>query len=61
MSDDVLRPAYKDLVYALAHSHWVIFKLTGSSGISHVKMLTDGQRDDFANTLALYRLLGGII
>lgn len=59
MSDDVLRPAYKDLVYALAHSHWVILKLTGSRGISHVKMLTDGQRDDFANTLTLYRLLGG--
>lgn len=61
LSDDVLRPAYKDLVYALAHSHWVVLKLVGESGISHVKMLTDGQRDDFANVLALYRLLGGTI
>lgn len=61
MSDDVLRPAYKDLVYALAHSHWVVLKLVGESGISHVKMLSDGQRDDFANTLALYRLLAGTI
>lgn len=58
-SDDVLRPGYKDLVYALAHSHWVVLKLVGESGINHVKMLTSGQRDDFANTLALYRLLGG--
>jgi hypothetical protein len=58
-SDDVLHPAYKDLVYALAHSHWVILKLVGDNGISHAKVLTDGQRDDFANVLALYRLLGG--
>lgn len=58
-SDDVLRPAYKDLVYALAHSHWVILKLVGDNGISHAKVLTDGQRDDFANLLSLYLLLGG--
>jgi len=61
MSDDVLRPAYKDLVYALAHSHWVMVKLVGERGFSHVKMLTDGQRDDFATVLALYRLLGGTL
>ena len=59
MSDDELRPAHKDLVYALAHSHWAMIKLKGYEGISHVKMLTDGQRDDFAHILALYRLLGG--
>lgn len=58
-SDDILRPAHKDLVYALAHSHWALIKLKGANGISHVKMLTDGQRDDFAHVLALYRLLGG--
>ena len=58
-SDDVLHPAYKDLVYALAHSHWVVLKLVGYNGISNAKVLTDGQRDDFANVLALYRLLGG--
>ena len=58
-SDDVLRSAHKDLVYALAHSHWALIKLRGANGISHVKMLTDGQRDDFAHVLALYRLLGG--
>jgi len=61
MSDDVLRPGYKDLVYALAHSHWIVLKLVSEKGFSHVKMLTDGQRDDFANVLALYRLLGGAI
>lgn len=61
MSDDVLRAGYKDLVYALAHSHWVVMKLMGESGINHVKMLTDGQRDDFAHVLALYRLLGGTL
>ena len=61
MSDDELRTAHKDLVYALAHSHWVILKLKGESGISHVKMLSDGQRDDFAHLWALYRLLGGEI
>jgi len=60
-SDDTLRTPHKDMVYALAHSHWVILKLRGQSGISHVKMLTDGQRDDFAHVLALYRLLGGTI
>ena len=58
-SDDRLRPVYKDLVYALAHGHWVMLKLHGSHGINHVKVLNDGQRDDFANTLALYLLLGG--
>ena len=59
MCDDVLQPAYKDLVYALAHSNWVALKLMSTRGIHHVKMLTDGQRADFASTLDLYRLLGG--
>ncbi len=60
-SDDVLQTGYKDLVYALAHSHWVIMKLQSTRGINHVKMLNDGQRQDFANTLALYRLMGGTL
>lgn len=60
-SDDVLQPVHKDLVYALVHSNWVAVKLVSSRGIHHVKMLTDGQRIDFAHTLDLYRLLGGII
>ena len=60
-SDDILQEGYKDLVYALAHSHWVIVKLQSTHGINHVKMLNDGQREDFANTLALYRLLGGTL
>lgn len=60
-SDDELREAYRDLIYALAHGHWVMLKLQGGAGVSRVKVLTDGQRDDFANTLALYRLLGGQI
>ena len=58
-SDDVLKPVHKDLVYALAHSNWVALKLMSTRGIHHVKMLTDGQRADFAHALDLYRLLGG--
>lgn len=58
-SDDVLQPVHKDLVYALAHSHWVALKFLSTRGIHHVKMLSDGQRDDFAHTLDLYRLLKG--
>lgn len=58
-SDDVLSIPYKDLVYALAHSHWAAIKLMSTRGIHHVKMLTDGQRADFAATLDLYRLQGG--
>ena len=57
--DDELQPIHKDLVYALAHSHWVAIKLLTTRGINHVKMLTDGQRDDFAHTLELFRLMGG--
>lgn len=58
-SDDVLREGYKDLVYALAHGSWVVMKLGGADGRNPVKMLTDGQREDFAKTFSLYRLLGG--
>ncbi len=58
--DDELRPAYRDLVYALAHGKWVMMKCQGQ-GVSRVKMLTDGQRQDFANTLSLYLLMGGEI
>ena len=59
LSDDELKPAYKDLIYALAHSNWVALKLMSTRGIHHVKMLTDGPRADFSSTLDLYRLLGG--
>jgi len=58
-SDDDLRAVDRDLAYALSHSHWMMLKLKGSNGISHVKMLTDSQRDDFARALQFYRLLGG--
>ena len=58
-SDDVLNMPYRDLAYALAHSHWVAVKMVSTRGIHHVKMLNDGQRSDFADTLDLYRLLGG--
>lgn len=57
--DDVIHAGYKDLVYALAHGHWMMFKLQGMGGVSRVKVLTDGQREDFSQTLALYLLLGG--
>lgn len=58
-SDDELNPAYRDLVYALAHGSWMMMKLQGMGGVSRVKVLTDGQRSDFADTLALFLLLGG--
>lgn len=58
-SDDELQPAYRDLVYALAHGSWIMMKLQGMGGVSRIKVLTDGQRSDFADTLALFRLLGG--
>lgn len=59
-SDDELHPAYRDLVYALAHGEWAMIKLQGG-GVSRVKVLNNGQLEDFANTLALYRLLGGTL
>ena len=58
VSDDELRPGYRDLVYALTHGHWMMVKFQHGSA-SRVKVLTDGQREDFANTLAFYLLLGG--
>ena len=57
--DEVLHEGYKNMVYALAHGKWVMLKLQGMGGVSRVKVLTDGQREDFANTLALFLLLGG--
>ena len=60
-SDDEMRLPYRDLVYALTHGQWVMIKLMGENGVSHVKVLDDGQLDDFANTLDLYRLMGGEI
>lgn len=60
-SDDELQPAYRDLVYALAHGNWVMAKLQGTGGVNRIKVLSDGQRDDFNKTLALYRLMGGTL
>ena len=59
-SDDELHAAYVDLVYALAHGQWVMLKLQSASGVSRVRVLNDGQLNDFANTLSLYRLMGGV-
>lgn len=58
-SDDVLQPVYRDLVYALAHGSWVMCKLHLDNGVTRVKVLTEGQREDFSLALDLYRLLGG--
>ena len=60
-SDDDLQEAYRDLVYALAHGNWVMMKLQGMSGVNRTKVLTDGQRSDFAATLALFLLMGGSV
>lgn len=60
-SDDDMRSAYRDLIYAVTHGNWVLIKLQGMGGVSRVKVLTDDQLDDMANTVALYRLMGGDI
>jgi len=60
-SDDVMRHNDRDLVYALAHAHWMMLKLKGTDGVSHVKMISDSQRQDFSRALQLYRLLGGTL
>lgn len=57
--DDDLHSIHRDLVYALSHGKWGMVKFNGIHGMSRVKMLTDGQMDDFACTLSLYLLLGG--
>jgi hypothetical protein len=38
-----------------------MIKMQHSGGGNIVKILTDGQRQDFANTLALFLLMGGLI
>lgn len=58
--DEALGAPYKDLVFALAHGRVVALKLMSVRGTQQVKMLNDGQRADFAATLDLYRLFGGI-
>lgn len=60
-SDDELQSPYRDLIYALAHGKWVMLKFMGSHGVSRVKVLNEGQLEDFANTLSLYLLMGGEI
>ena len=57
--DELMHPAYRDLIYALTHGRWAMIKLQGTGGLSRVKVLTEGQLDDFSNTFDLYRLLGG--
>lgn len=57
--DEPLGAPYKDLVFALAHGRVVALKMMSARGAQQVKMLTDGQRADFAATLDLYRLFGG--
>ena len=49
------------LPIAPTYAHWGMIKMQGSGGGNIVKILTDGQRQDFANTLALFLLLGGSI
>ena len=60
-SDDELGGGYRDLVYALAHGSWILVKLQDASGVNRVKVLNEGQLDDFANTLTLYLLMGGMM
>lgn len=58
-SDDPLRAADKDLIYALSHCNWCQMRLIGSDGMQHVKMISESQKADFLRTLQLYRLKGG--
>lgn len=59
-SDDELKVADKDLVYALAHcKYWAQIKLHGDDDMTHVKLLTKEQIDAFKRTLQLYLLRGG--
>lgn len=59
VSDDELQSPYRDLIYALAHGKWIMVKFKGPHGLSRVKVLNEGQLEDFANTLSLYLLMGG--
>ena len=61
LCDQEASSADKDLVYALAHAHWVRMSLVGSDGTKHVKMLTETQIRDFYLVLQLFRMLGGRI
>lgn len=59
-SDDVLKTADKDLVYALSHcQYWAQVKLHGDDGMTHVKLITKEQLEDFKRTVQLYLLRGG--
>ncbi|MCQ2289260.1 MAG: hypothetical protein MJZ74_09205 [Muribaculaceae bacterium] len=60
-SDDVLREADKDLVYALAHCHWVRLKLHGADGMNHVKLIGEEQIKSFKETYQLFLLRNGSI
>ena len=59
-SDDVLKSADKDLVYALSHcQYWAQVKLHGSDGMNHVKLISKEQLLDFKRTVQLFLLRGG--
>lgn len=59
-SDDELKVADKDLVYALSHcQYWAQVKLHGDDGMVHVKLISKEQIEDFKRTVQLYLLRGG--
>ena len=59
-SDDELKTADKDLVYALSHcQYWAQVKLHGEDGMLHVKLLTKEQLEAMKRTVQLYLLRGG--
>lgn len=59
-SDDELKTADKDLVYALSHcQYWAQLKLHGDDGMNHVKLISKEQIEDFSRTVKLYLLRGG--
>ncbi|MBQ0069609.1 MAG: hypothetical protein KBT09_07640 [Bacteroidales bacterium] len=59
-SDDELKVADKDLVYALSHcQYWTQVKLHGDDNMVHVKQITKEQLADFKRTVQLFLLRGG--
>ncbi len=59
-SDDELKTADKDLVYALSHvQYYAECKLNGADGMVHVKLISKEQVEAMKRTVQFYLLRGG--
>ncbi|MBO4870620.1 MAG: hypothetical protein J5565_01390 [Muribaculaceae bacterium] len=61
MSDEPVKQADKDLIYALTHCNWAEMLLIGADGINHRKELNEDQLKALKATLQLYLLHGGTL